>query len=120
MNKTLPALFTLALLSGCVVYKDAPIVDNGPPAVEGTPVALRQPGQAGPVVATPMTGVEDSRCPRKVQCIQAGQVRVRASVRTPSGEHQRTLTLGQPRLRPAWRRIPRRSAARAGPAAGRG
>ena len=74
MNKTLPALFTLALLSGCVVYKDAPIVDNGPPAVEGTPVALRQPVQAGPVVATPMTVVEDSRCPEIARCGWAGRL----------------------------------------------
>ena len=96
MNKTLPALFTLALLSGCVVYKDAPIVDNGPPAVEGTPVALRQPVQAGPVVATPMTVVEDSRCPENARCVWAGRLVVTTRIDGAGWRETADLTLGEP------------------------
>jgi hypothetical protein len=45
---------------------------------------------------TPLRLLEDSRCPRGVQCVWAGQVRISVSVRDGSGVDTRELTLGQP------------------------
>ena len=95
--KTILALATLALLSGCVVYKNAPIVDNGPPAVEGTAVALRQPVQAGAVVATPMSVVEDSRCPENARCVWAGRLIVSTRIDGAGWRETADLTLGEPK-----------------------
>ena len=49
----------------------------------------------GPYV-TPVAVVEDSRCPAGVQCVSAGQVRVRITVHLGSGDQTRELTLGEP------------------------
>jgi hypothetical protein len=46
----------------------------------------------GPVRLTPLTLLEDSRCPQGVQCVWAGRVRITARV----GDTPRELTLGQP------------------------
>lgn len=40
--------------------------------------------------------VEDSRCPKGVVCVQAGTVRIRATVVTTTGSYSPTLTLGAP------------------------
>lgn len=61
-----------------------------------TRVRLDQVANLGLVRVTPLQVIEDSRCPANVQCVQAGQVRLRASVAGPSGEHLRTITLGEP------------------------
>ena len=95
--KPILALVALTLLSGCVVYKNAPIVDNGPPAVEGTAVALRQPVQAGAVVATPMAVVEDSRCPENARCVWAGRLVVTTRIDGAGWRETADLTLGEPR-----------------------
>lgn len=57
-------------------------------------VALNETAVAGNVSITPLEVVEDSRCPKDVQCIQAGTVRL--SVRTASGlgESEMVLTQG--------------------------
>jgi hypothetical protein len=45
----------------------------------------------------PLELLEDSRCPARVQCVWAGQVRVLVEIHRSDGAHQqRTLTLGQP------------------------
>ena len=95
--KPILALASLALLAGCVVYKNAPIVDNGPPAVEGTAVALRQPVQAGAVVATPMSVVEDSRCPENARCVWAGRLIVSTRIDGAGWRETADLTLGEPK-----------------------
>lgn len=97
MIRIAPALAALSLLSGCIVYQDAPIVDNGPPAAEGTAVALRQPVQAGAVVATPMTVVEDSRCPENARCVWAGRLVVTTRIDGAGWRETADLTLGEPR-----------------------
>lgn len=61
-----------------------------------TRVRIGQNANLGLVRVTPLQVIEDSRCPAGVQCVQAGQVRLRAIVSTPTGQHQRTLTLGRP------------------------
>jgi hypothetical protein len=48
------------------------------------------------VKITPLTLLEDSRCPIDVQCIQAGTVRVRALLGSGLGEGVQTFTLGVP------------------------
>lgn len=97
MNKL--ALAPLALLAGCVVYKNAPIVDNGPPAAEGTAVALRQPVQVGAVVATPMGVVEDSRCPvdPRIDCFWAGRLVVTTRIDGAGWRETADVTLGEPK-----------------------
>ena len=100
MNKALTALAALALLSGCVVYRDAPIVDNGPPAAEGTAVALRQPVQVGAVGATPMAVVEDSRCPvgpGVIACFWSGRLVVTTRIDGAGWRETTDLTLGEPK-----------------------
>ena len=94
MNKIAPALASLALLSGCIVYKNAPNVDNGPPAAEGTAVGLRQPVQVGSVVATPMAVVEDSRCPENARCVWAGRLIVKTRIDGAGWRETADLTLG--------------------------
>jgi hypothetical protein len=94
--KTL-VLLPLALLAGCIVYRDGPIVDNGPPAPEGTAVALDQPVQAGPVVATPKKVVEDSRCPENARCVWAGRLVVATRIDGAGWRETAHLTLGEPK-----------------------
>ena len=90
------ALAPLALVAGCVTYQNAPIVDNGPPAPEGTAVALRQPVEVGSVVVTPMAVVEDSRCPENVRCVWAGRLVVTTRVDGAGWRETADLTLGEP------------------------
>jgi len=93
--KKLVCLAPLALLAGCVTYKDAPIVEGGPPAVEGTAVALRQPVQADGIVATPMSVVEDSRCPENARCVWAGRLIVKTRIDGAGWRETADLTLGE-------------------------
>ena len=56
---------------------------------------LGQAGDFGLITVRPLQVVEDSRCPVGTQCVWAGRLRLRAEVATPSGRHERTLTLGE-------------------------
>jgi hypothetical protein len=47
------------------------------------------------VFITPLSIVEDSRCPTDVQCIQAGTVRVKAKIESGLGASEMTLTLSK-------------------------
>jgi hypothetical protein len=97
MNRIVPALATLGLLAGCAAYKNEPIVDNGPPAPEGTAVALDQPVRVGSVVATPKKVVEDSRCPENARCVWAGRLVVSTRIDGPGWRETADLTLGEPK-----------------------
>lgn len=44
----------------------------------------------------PLALLEDSRCPASVQCVWAGQVRIRAEIMSRSGRKVREMTLGKP------------------------
>ena len=57
---------------------------------------LGQSGDFGPVNLTPVNVDEDSRCPRAVQCIWAGQVRVKVLVEPAGANYTAFATLGQP------------------------
>jgi len=79
---------TAALLSGCVTYK---IRDDGlTRAIFGETVSV-----GGPRV-TPVSLVEDSRCPQDVQCVWAGRVRISVRIETGAGTISQDLDLGTP------------------------
>lgn len=65
----------------------------------GPPLAYTRIGETvsvdGPRV-TPLSLIEDSRCPQGVQCIQAGRLRLRVRIDLGSGSHKIDMTLGQP------------------------
>lgn len=86
------AIIALALaFTGCAATADS--VRPAPPLVWtglGKTVTVY-----GPRV-TPMTLVEDSRCPESTVCVWAGQVRVSARVVADSRAQDVTLTLGEP------------------------
>jgi hypothetical protein len=64
------------------------------PAAAGGQLGVRmgETAQLGGSTVTPVSVEEDSRCPRDVQCIQAGTVRVQ--VRLHNGTETRTSSVG--------------------------
>ena len=68
----------------------------GPGAVEAR---LGATARLGDVAVRPIAVVEDSRCPRDVQCVWAGRLRLRAAISGVAGEAE--LTLGEPFALPA-------------------
>jgi predicted small secreted protein len=90
MMKAPAALLLASLpLAGC-----ATLFGQGESAVHH--LALGQTGDFGPVNLTPISVDEDSRCPASVQCIWAGQVRVKVLVEPAGANHAVFATLGQP------------------------
>lgn len=90
MMKAPAALLLAALpLAGC-----ATLFGQGESSVHR--LALGQTGDFGPVNLTPLNVDEDSRCPAGVQCIWAGQVRVKVLVEPAGADHAVFATLGQP------------------------
>ena len=87
-----PALLALLavplLLGGCVRYT---IRDDGITRARFGETAVVD----GPKV-TPLSLVEDSRCPTTVQCISAGRVRVSLRIDLGAGSETRDFTLGEP------------------------
>lgn len=59
-------------------------------------LALGQTGTVNDVTITPREVVEDSRCPKDVQCIQAGRVRVRATLSSGLGTGEQIFLVGEP------------------------
>ena len=74
-----PLLVALApaLLAACAVV---PPPDTTPPAQPGSAVALGQKVRVGDVTVTPVTVVEDSRCPINARCVWAGRLIVRTQI----------------------------------------
>ena len=89
-------LAPLALLSGCVTYRNTGTPDGPAPAIEGTAVALGQPVQVGRLVATPIAIVEDSRCPADARCVWAGRLVVSTRLQGPGWRETPELALGEP------------------------
>jgi len=88
-----PALLSMGL-AACAVIPDAP----SPESValpHGTPVALGQAVTVGPVVATPMEVVEDSRCPINARCVWAGRLVVRTRIDGAGWRDTADLTLAE-------------------------
>jgi hypothetical protein len=90
MMKASAALALAALpLAGC-----ATLFGSGRASVHT--LALGQTGDFGPVDLTPISVDEDSRCPTAVQCVWAGQVRLKVLVEPAGANHAVFATLGQP------------------------
>jgi hypothetical protein len=66
-----------ALLAACTVV---PPPDTTPPAPAGSMVALGQKVRVGDVTVTPVSLVEDSRCPVNARCVWAGRLVVRTRI----------------------------------------
>jgi hypothetical protein len=83
MKSLAVALAPFALVA-CVVV---PEPYSAPPAPEGTAVALGQSVRVGEVSVTPVSVVEDSRCPVNTRCVWAGRLVVETQIdgQTASG-----------------------------------
>ena len=77
------ALFALAACTSVVAAPTGPAGFGQVTAVESLQVR-------------PLALLEDSRCPASVQCVWAGQVRIRAEVISATSREVRELTLGKP------------------------
>lgn len=86
--KFLAALPLAALLGGCVTSGFAPL--------EGMPAAIGETVRVGPLLATPRSVVEDSRCQLTVQCVQAGRLIVSTRLEGDGWSQTVPLTLGEP------------------------
>lgn len=59
-------------------------------------LALGEAASFRNLLIIPLSIVEDSRCPKDVQCIQAGTVRVKVEINMTNGTSTKTLSLGTP------------------------
>jgi hypothetical protein len=87
MNKALAILLSV-LLGACA--------RGGFDPLEGMPAALGETVTVGPLRATPLTVVEDSRCPADVQCVQAGRLVVSTRIDGPGWSETVPLALDEP------------------------
>lgn len=78
MRNVLLILAPLAL-AACATSLDTPIVDAEVVRDQG-PVAVGEALRLGDVYVTPITVVEDSRCPDDVQCVWQGTVKVETRI----------------------------------------
>lgn len=74
VRQTLTASAMLASLSACAATPEKPGSGAAPPETFIAGIGMRV--RAGDVAVTPLSVIEDSRCPADVQCIQAGTVRL--------------------------------------------
>lgn len=98
MNSPLRPLIPTPLLVGlaaCAMIPDAPSPERVA-LPQGTPVALGQAVEVGPMVAMPIEVVEDSRCPINARCIWAGRLVIEANIAGYSWGETVRLTLGEP------------------------
>jgi hypothetical protein len=86
--KFLIALPFAALLGACATSNFA--------SLEGMPVAIGETVRAGPLLATPRSVVEDSRCLLGVRCVQAGRLVVSTQLTGDGWSETVPLTLGEP------------------------
>ncbi|MEO7364802.1 MAG: hypothetical protein ABIW03_00610 [Sphingomicrobium sp.] len=82
----LASLFALLALPGCTSIVAAPT----------GPAGLGQVTAVESLQVRPLALLEDSRCPASVQCVWAGQVRIRAEILSRSGRDVREMTLATP------------------------
>jgi hypothetical protein len=87
MNRVI-ALLLPALLAGCAGSDFAPL--------EGMPAAIGETVRVGPLLATPRSVVEDSRCLLGVRCVQAGRLVVSTQLEGEGWSQTVPLTLGEP------------------------
>jgi hypothetical protein len=86
--KYLAALPLAALLGACATSDFAPL--------EGMPAAIGETVRVGPLLATPHSVIEDSRCPMGVRCVQAGRLVVSTRLSGDGWSETVPLTIGEP------------------------
>lgn len=96
LSITVPSMLAL-VLSGCAsLAADGVNAQAGAgKAIEG-PVGFNQTAYVDGPTVTPLELLEDSRCPKQVQCVWAGQVRIKARVAGGSWSKEMELTSGKP------------------------
>jgi len=89
----------LAACAGAPAAVEAPPPPGIPESVDRADIVHAAIGQTvwvnGPKV-TPLTLVEDSRCPMNARCAWAGRVRITARIDLGSSSEVRELVMGQP------------------------
>ncbi|MET0181180.1 MAG: hypothetical protein ABW194_11975 [Novosphingobium sp.] len=85
------ALLPLLAVAGCAAASASP----RPVLAEGRPAGFGDTVAVGSIRVRPLNLVEDSRCPRPVQCIWAGRVRIDARLVGSGRAQTRTLMLGE-------------------------
>lgn len=89
--RSLIVLGAACLASACATH------ETGETDCGGTScAAIGQPFESGEATITALEVLEDSRCPIEAECIQAGQVRIRALVSRGQREREIELTTGEP------------------------
>ena len=84
--KRIPLLALLALAACATV----------PPVAASPTAGFGQVARVGQLSVRPLALLEDSRCPASVQCVWAGQIRIRAEITDAMGTGPREFTLGKP------------------------
>lgn len=82
-----------ALLLGATGPSATTPLDGATPTAASHGLGVEQQ-LATDVMITPLSVVEDSRCPVDALCVQAGQLVVTARIDHPGGSATRTMTLG--------------------------
>lgn len=82
-------LFAPLALAACATTSPVPSSGMGTAGFDRT-------AAVGPLRITPLTLVEDSRCPQGVRCVWAGQVRITARIGGRGGVRTRELIAGKP------------------------
>ena len=100
MTRPLAAIKALAVLapvvlSGCAIVPDTPMV-RGEAKAQGLPVALGESVWQGDTILTPLSVIEDSRCPRDVRCIHAGKLVVSTRITATHWQQTAPMVLGEP------------------------
>lgn len=107
--RTLWTVGIIALIAAAAVAlyvaQDGPVASPPDPQATSTPqtnadglitLKLNERGVANGVTLTPREVIEDSRCPTDVQCIQAGRVRLRATLTSGLGTANQVFLVGEP------------------------
>ena len=95
MARRLFCVFTLGTLAACAATATAPA--EGPAYTVGLLKGQRSV-ISSEQLSLELSSVDDSRCPPKVQCVQAGQVSVTVRLQR-AGEASELVTLGMPGTR---------------------
>lgn len=86
------ALLAPLALAGCIVV---PPPYTTAPLPERTPVALGQSVRVGDLSVTPVSVVEDSRCPINARCVWAGRLVVRTQIDGAGWRDTAEMRLGE-------------------------
>lgn len=106
MKKIILLIILILLALGLYFFKNReveapePVITSAITEEGKTPILIKlhleETGEFLDVKITPVEILEDSRCPSDVQCIQAGTVRLRATLTSGLGVADQVFELGKP------------------------